>query len=233
MAIRKHEEPNLPPVSPIPTQVVSNGEHVPLPKTQKQREVDYRLMEYADQYGKPRGLSRRRFLQTASGFAAAMLAMNRAPLATAADQIVVVDTSPINWLFITWNTMEELVRVDKDGKTVPALAESWKWVNDKTLEFKLRKGVKFQDGEPLNAKTFRRSFDEVQRWDVPHPPGAFLNFPKTTKLEIVDDYTVRFIVPEPDAAALMKFRGLHIGSTKFWNELGFIDKKSKNAERHW
>ena len=155
------------------------------------------------------------------------------PRATAAEQIVVVDTSPINWLFITWNTMEELVRVDKDGKLAPALAESWKWVDDKTLEFKLRKGVKFQDGEPFNAKTFRRSFDEVQRWEVPHPPGAFLNFPKSTKLDIVGDYTVRFSFPAPDVAALMKFRGMHIASTRFWNELGFIDKKSKTAERHW
>jgi len=77
MVIKKDEEPDLPPVPPIPTRVLSNGEYVPLPKTQKQREVDHRLLEYADRYGKPRGLSRRRFLKTASGFAAAMLAMNK------------------------------------------------------------------------------------------------------------------------------------------------------------
>lgn len=77
MVTKKLEEADLPPVSPIPTQVLSNGEYVPLPKTQKQREVDHRLLEYADRYSKPRGLSRRRFLQTASGFAAAMLAMNK------------------------------------------------------------------------------------------------------------------------------------------------------------
>ncbi len=77
MVIRKHEGSDLPPVPPIPTQVVSNGEYVPLPKTRKQQEVDYRLLEYADRFGKPRGLSRRRFLQTASGFAATMLAMNK------------------------------------------------------------------------------------------------------------------------------------------------------------
>ena len=70
MVIKKDEEPDLPPVPPIPTRVLSNGEYVPLPKTQKQREVDHRLLEYADRYGKPRGLSRRRFLKTASGFAA-------------------------------------------------------------------------------------------------------------------------------------------------------------------
>jgi hypothetical protein len=77
MVLKKRGEAELPPVPPIPTQVVSNGEYIPLPKTTRQREVDYRLMEYADRYGRPRGLSRRRFLQTASGFAAAMLAMNK------------------------------------------------------------------------------------------------------------------------------------------------------------
>jgi len=77
MVIRKRDEAGLPPIPPIPTQVVTNGEFVPLPKTQKQREVDLRLLEYADRYGKPRGLSRRRFLMTTSGFAAAMLAMNK------------------------------------------------------------------------------------------------------------------------------------------------------------
>jgi predicted TIM-barrel fold metal-dependent hydrolase len=77
MVIEKRLEPDLPPLPPIPTQVVSNGEYIPLPKTRQQREVDHRLLEYADRYGKPRGLSRRRFLQTASGFAAAMLAMNK------------------------------------------------------------------------------------------------------------------------------------------------------------
>ena len=125
------------------------------------------------------------------------------------------------------------MRVDKDGRTVPTLAESYSWVNDTTLEFKLRKGVKFQDGEAFNAKQFRRSFDEVQKWDAPHPPGAFLNFPKETKLEVVDDYTVRFVFPSTDSAALMKFRGMHVASTKFWNELGFKAKDSGKAEGHW
>src|SRR5262249_60199952 len=77
MIIRKRDECDLPPVPPIPTQVLSNGEYLPLPKTKKQGEVDYCLLEYADRYGRPRGLSRRQFLTTASGFAAAMLAMNR------------------------------------------------------------------------------------------------------------------------------------------------------------
>ena len=147
--------------------------------------------------------------------------------------IRVVDPSPVNWLSITWNTMEELVRVDKDGRTVLGLAESYRWVNDTTMEFKLRKGVKFQDGEDFNAKVFRRSFDEVQKLENPHPPGAFLNFPKSTKLEVIDDYTVRFVFPNTDSAAIMKFRGMHVASTKFWDTNGFKNKKAGNAEGNW
>lgn len=157
-----------------------------------------------------------------------------AAAATAAAPVInIVDPSPVNWLSITWNTMEELVRVDKDGRTVPTLAESYRWVNPTTMEFKLRKGVSFQDGEAFNAKVFRRSFDEVQKSENPHPPGAFLNFPKETKLEIVDDYTVRFIFPSADSGAIMKFRGMHVASTKFWNTNAFKNKKTGNAEGNW
>ena len=151
----------------------------------------------------------------------------------ASNTVTVADTSPVNWLSVTWNTMEELVRVDSKGMTQPGLAESWTWIDDKTVEFKLRKGVKFQDGEAFTAQVFRKSFDQVQKWDNPHPPGAFLNFDKATKLDVVDDYTVRFTFPKADGASMMKFRGMHVGSSAFWDKLGFVDAEKKNAEGHW
>ncbi len=147
--------------------------------------------------------------------------------------VTIVDPSPVNWLSITWNTMEELIRVDEKGNPQPALAESWKWIDPNTIEFKLRKDVTFQDGEKFDANVFRKSFDEVQKWENPHPPGAFLNFDKNTKLEVVDDYTVRFIFPETDGAAMMKFRGMHVGSSAFWDKLAFVDPETKSAEGHW
>ncbi len=63
--------------SPVPTQIVSNGEFNPLPQTPQQREVEARIKELADTHGARQGLDRRRFLQTASGMAAAFLAMNK------------------------------------------------------------------------------------------------------------------------------------------------------------
>src|SRR5438552_18315276 len=62
--------------SPVPTQIVSNGEYNPLPQTAKQRRVQARIVELADANGKRLRLGRRAFLKSASGMAAAFLAMN-------------------------------------------------------------------------------------------------------------------------------------------------------------
>jgi hypothetical protein len=42
----------------------------------------------------------------------------------------IVDPSPLNWLCITWNKMEEPIRIDQDGRIGYALAESSGWVED-------------------------------------------------------------------------------------------------------
>src|SRR4029077_17729649 len=62
--------------SPVPTQVISNGEFNPIPQTPQQRQVEARMKELADATAGKLGLSRRRFLRTGSGMAAAFLAMN-------------------------------------------------------------------------------------------------------------------------------------------------------------
>ncbi|HEX2152152.1 MAG TPA: amidohydrolase family protein, partial [Stellaceae bacterium] len=63
--------------SPVPTQIVSSDEYVPVPQTEKQREVEARLKDIGDTLAKRQGLSRRRFFQTASGMAASFVAMNQ------------------------------------------------------------------------------------------------------------------------------------------------------------
>jgi predicted TIM-barrel fold metal-dependent hydrolase len=62
--------------SPVPTQMISNGEFSPLPQTPQQRQVEARIKETADATAKKLGLSRRKFLATGSGMAAAFAAMN-------------------------------------------------------------------------------------------------------------------------------------------------------------
>jgi uncharacterized protein len=63
--------------SPVPTQIVSSEEYLPVPQTARQREVEARLKEMSDGLAKKQGLSRRRFFQTAAGMAASFVALNQ------------------------------------------------------------------------------------------------------------------------------------------------------------
>jgi predicted TIM-barrel fold metal-dependent hydrolase len=63
--------------TPIPTQIVSNGEYLPPPQSEIQKRVERRTLELADENGKRLGLDRRKFLRTSCGMAAAFLAMKQ------------------------------------------------------------------------------------------------------------------------------------------------------------
>ena len=62
--------------SPIPTQSVASDEFLPAPQTERQRAFEARCKQLGTELSQRMGLSRRRFFQTASGMAAAFLAMN-------------------------------------------------------------------------------------------------------------------------------------------------------------
>src|SRR5207253_10824746 len=61
---------------PVPTQIVSNGEFNPPPQTQEQCRVESRIDALAGDLAPRHGLSRRQFLASSAGMAAAFLAMN-------------------------------------------------------------------------------------------------------------------------------------------------------------
>jgi len=62
--------------SPIPTQMVSNGEYMPEPQTEQQKNVEVRLKELADHAAKKLGITRRSFMTSSGGTAASFIAMN-------------------------------------------------------------------------------------------------------------------------------------------------------------
>lgn len=106
----------------------------------------------------------------------------------------------------------------KDGSTdpVPGLATSWKAnAANTSWTFKLRKGVKFTDGTPLNADAV--VFNWKRFWD-PKDPNGFRNQGHTYEIVSdllggfkgdkgsiikdivkVDDYTVRFDLNQPSS----------------------------------
>lgn len=59
-----------------------------------------------------------------------------------------------------YNIYETLTKINEDGSASPLLAESWTASPDlKTYTFKLRKGVKFHNGEPFNSAAVKFSFE--------------------------------------------------------------------------
>src|SRR5260370_27282117 len=64
-----------PAATPIPTQMVSKGEYLPPPQSETQKRLERRILELADTNAKRLGLSRRQFMRTSCGMAAAFLAM--------------------------------------------------------------------------------------------------------------------------------------------------------------
>ena len=150
-----------------------------------------------------------------------------------AGTVHVVDPHPLNWLYITYNTVEELVRADRDGLIEPAAMENFRWIDDRTLEIDVRAGERFPDGEPLTAETVKRAFDEVMRWAAPHPPGTQFNFAPGTTLEVTGERGVRFRFPEPDGLALGKLRAMHVMSAAFWERPGFGYERQGSGEGHW
>lgn len=83
---------------------------------------------------------------------------------------------------------ETLVTKDKEGKTVPLLAESYELADDaKTYTFHLRKGVKFSNGEELKAEDVRFSIEQL----IASAYTSWIYEPLIESIEVADDYTVK------------------------------------------
>jgi peptide/nickel transport system substrate-binding protein len=139
-------------------------------------------------------------------------------------ELRIVDKHPKNWVFITYNVMEHLLELDKDGTLVPRLATGWRWLDNRTLEVTLRQGVTFHNGEIFDAEIVKLNWEENTRLRQPHMIGEFMNFKAGSTLKILDPYTVRFVFPEPDGGALAKLSIMHIGNRQFYREFGWSEK---------
>lgn len=91
---------------------------------------------------------------------------------------------------------EPLVAQDARQQLKPALAESWRVLDDGiTWEFKLRAGVKWHDGSPFTADDVLFTFERVP--NVPGAPAPFTYAIKGKSATKVDDLTVRISSASP------------------------------------
>ena len=100
---------------------------------------------------------------------------------------------------------EGLVGLSSALEPVPVLAESWTQSSDgRSITFKLRKGVKWQDGRPFTAKDVAFTFQSIRaigKAELPSPWPAY--FERVSKLETPDPQTVVVSYANPYAPALI------------------------------
>ncbi len=127
---------------------------------------------------------------------------------------------------ISFNIFDNLIFRDINNVLQPMLATEWKTTGDKQWTFKLRKDVKFHNGDPFTAAdvkfTIERTYDPAAKTLVS------TIFTTIDKIETPDDYTVVFNTKQPDPLlpARLAFYGGQIIPAKYFQQVatGFATK---------
>jgi peptide/nickel transport system substrate-binding protein len=171
------------------------------------------------------------FLSVSAFTLAALLSCSQAHANKADDTLHVAFTKELESLDFYYQSAREgtilnrqiwdglVFRDPATGKYVGDLATSWKWIDDTTLEFKLREGVKFHNGEEFDADDVVYTVATVTNPDSHVVTPSYVNWMKN--VEKIDKYTIRIHTNGPFPAALEYLSGLvPIYPDKYYAEVG-------------
>lgn len=97
---------------------------------------------------------------------------------------------------IALHIFEALVAQDEHQLLRPALAVSWRTLDERTWEFTLRDGVRFHDGSSFSADDVVFTLDRVAK--VPNAPSPFTHFTRQIlEIEVPDPLTIRLRTASP------------------------------------
>lgn len=115
---------------------------------------------------------------------------------------------------------DKLIEIDAGLNYVPQLATEWHWAADGlALTLKLRAGVLFQDGEPLDAEAVRQN---IERYKTAPYSRRQAELKPVKAVTVIDPLTVRLELSEPYAPLLAQLadRAGMMVSPKAIRELG-------------
>jgi len=116
-------------------------------------------------------------------------------------------------------THDPLVRWTKDFKFEPRLATKWERIDDNTVRFSLREGVKFHSGRTMTAADVKWTFDRLK--NSADFKGIFANF---KELKVIDDKTIELITNSPYPLVM------HTATYIFPMDSKFYEGKDENGK---
>ena len=117
--------------------------------------------------------------------------------------------------------LDTLVRVTPRGKYIGYLAESWTIAkNGLAMTFKMRKGLRFSNGNVLDARDVKFTFDRA-RDPATNSPVAGPELLGVTRVVVVNPLTVRLVLSAPSRPLLANLAEAY---------LGIIDQQALEAE---
>jgi peptide/nickel transport system substrate-binding protein len=105
---------------------------------------------------------------------------------------------------VHFNVLEGLTKINMDGSITPLLAESWAIDPDgKSYTFRLRKGVKFHNGEAFDASDVKFSFARAKAEGSTNKAKKAV-FDNIARIETPDPFTVIVVLNQADGNFLFR-----------------------------
>ena len=114
---------------------------------------------------------------------------------------------------------DTLTRIGADGKVLPHLAESWRNESPTEWTFILRQGVKFANGEPLDAAAVVAMIEWLKKPEAQRYVAA-VEVKDMVAVRALDDVTVRITTRGPDPLLLKRLSLLMVVPPRYWAEVG-------------
>ena len=103
---------------------------------------------------------------------------------------------------VHYNVQECLVKVDKNGKLEPWLADRWYTTDSKNYTFFLKKGVRFHNGREMKAADVKFVLERAANPETKHPFQK--RYEIIREIIVKDDYTVSIALKEVNANFLLE-----------------------------
>jgi len=126
-------------------------------------------------------------------------------------------------VYTMWPIYESLTRVSPKGDVSGLLATSWENIDKTTWRFKIREGVKFQNGKPFSGKFVVSQIEHLINDDEVKGTVAYGTNNRQAKMasaRVIDEFTIEIKTTVPNPELPRQMAGFWIPDTETRDDLG-------------